>query len=583
MDGLLLFLFLLIAPLALLIARAVRPNNYRTPSTSWAAAQVGIAVVALAYLVWLAFPRVDRSPRPGASWLYVLFCAWVVYRAARRLYWARQLDQSGVLVQAVGVDIRLGSEDEQRGVSYIYGDDHRGQSPVGRWIRRVSNSSRVAMVVRYLPDRPTVHRIESIECEGQVVLGELPTAGVPISRVKSRAQKQRERAQVLTDLPDELTMTGLSQPIAEYTMGTGRRVLLGVLTILLAVILASSLLLALQANSLQYACPGYSLAGLALLILVFGFSLLVDREVRFLVFAQGLVRLKRKRIDVFRWDAVRSVKQRIRWDASGRIRHRYTIEREDGATLTLSDRVPFVDALMTELEQSRLKFELPRKLRAYQSGRSLSFGALTLDTLGLHHGDTAIPVEDIGGARIDWAHKGGLFKVRHRGRWQALPEVDVGDTPNLTVLVGILQKIGAPHAKTAQAGASQDVSRSDLTGHPHYASVLEALHEVSQAAQGTFVTLVDQPYVVQFLNVGGGALMLDLPLRHLAQAERDRAIEFLAALSSSGTQELVPDTLTADFGGSPEELERAAQTALALFLDVLMLDRDFELQIQLGR
>jgi hypothetical protein len=583
MDGLFLFLFLLIVPIVLLIARATRPSTYRMPSTRWAAVQLGIAFVALVYLVWLAVPRVDRAPLPSASWLYALFCAWVVYRAARRLYWAYQLDQSGVLVQAVGVDIRLGGEDEQRGVSYIYGDDHRGQSPVRRWVRRVSNSNRVVMVVRYLPDRPEVHRIDSIECEGQVLLGNPPEGDIPISQVKSRAQKQRERAQEIQDLPDELMIAGLDQPIAEYTMGTKRKVLPGVLTIVLAVILTSSLLLALQADSLDDACPGYGLAGLALLILIFGISLLIDREVRFLVFAEGLVRLQRKQIHSFCWETVRSVKQRIWWDAGGRIRHRYTIERGDGAKLTLNDRIPFVDDLMTELEKSRLKFELPLQLRAYQSGRSLSFGMLTLDTRELHYEDKMIPVQDIGGARIDWAQKGGLLKIRRRGRWQALPGVDVGETPDLTVLVGILQKLGAPQANPALAGASQDVSGSDLTGHPHYAPVLEALHEASQAAPGTFVTLVSEPYVVQFLNMGEKALMLDVPLMHWQPAERDRVVDFYATLPSSGSQGLGSDTLNADFGGSMEELEQAAQAALALFLDVLMLDRDFELQIQLGK
>ena len=583
MDALLLFLFLLIAPVVLLIARATRPSTYRTPSVCWAAVQVGIAAVALAYLVWLAFLRVDRSSLPGASWLYVLFCAWVVYRAARRLYWACQLDQSGVLVQAVGVDIRLGSEDEQRGVSYVYGDDHRGQSPVGRWVRRASDSRRVVMVVRYLPDRPEVHRIDSIECEGQVVLGEPPEGDIPVSRIKSRAQKQRERAQEIQDLPDELTMAGLDRPIAEYTMGTKRKVLTGVLTILLSVVLALSLLLALQADSLGDACPGYGLAGLALLILVFGISLLIDREVRFLVFAEGVARLKRKQIDVFRWDAVRSVKQRIWWNAGGQVRHRYTIEREDGANFTLNDRVPFVDDLMTELEKARQEFELPRQLRAYQSALPLSFGTLTLDTRGLRYGETTIPIPEIGGARIDWTQKKALFKVRRRGRWQALPEVDVGDTPNLTILVGVLQKIGAVKARHSAPESSQDLSGSDLSGHPHYAPVLEALREASQAAQGTFVKLVSEPYVVQFLNVGGEALMLDVPQNHWQPTERDRAIEFFAALPSSDTRGLGADTLNASFGGSPEELEQAAQAALALFLDVLMLDHDFELQIQLGR
>jgi hypothetical protein len=221
-------------------------------------------------------------------------------------------------------------------------------------------------------------------------------------------------------------------------------------------------------------------------------------------------------------------------------------------------------------------------LQEVQRGDSLSFGTLTLDMRGLHCGEQTIAAQDIGGARIDWAQKGGLLKVRRRGRWLALPEVNVGDTPNLTVLVGILQKTGTSQIKPPEPGAARSVLESDLTEHPHYAPVLQALHEASQAAQGTFVTLVSESYVVQFLNVGDGALMLDVPLMHWKPVERDRGIEFFADLPSSSSQGLGTDTLNADYGGSPQELEQAARAAMALFLDVLMLDRDFELQVEPG-
>jgi hypothetical protein len=185
----------------------------------------------------------------------------------------------------------------------------------------------------------------------------------------------------------------------------------------------------------------YGTGGLVLLVLVFGVSWWLNRRARFLVFPEGLVHLLGRKANIYRWDIVESVRQQHILATNGRMRHRYTIRRKDGKSIVLTDRVPFVDALIAELEQSRLEYELPSLRRAYQAGGTLIFGVLRLDSSGLHHGQTAIPVREIGGVRITWGRRGGTLEVKRQGQWQPLPEVNVENTPNLSLLVAFLDKL----------------------------------------------------------------------------------------------------------------------------------------------
>ncbi|MBN1579412.1 MAG: hypothetical protein JXA89_01825 [Anaerolineae bacterium] len=451
MDCLFAFLFLLIAPVVLLIAKIARPATFRTPSTRQATIHLIVAVVALAFIIGMVFFRPDGPFMPLTAASFLALGAWVVYRTARRLHLARWLDHEGVLVQAVGIDISLGSDDEQHGVRYVYGDDWRGQSPLGRWIKRASDSRRIEVVVRYLPDQPQVHRIQAIVCEGEVLLEAPPSYEVRKSGLKTRAERQREQAQKIRDLSDELSGAGLSDPIAEYTAGGKPSIVAGIVILFLAGALIFALSIATLQGTVDQMCPGYGLSALVLLLLAFGIFLLTDRQVRFLVFPEGVARLAGKRVDLYRWETVDAVIQEHKLKSNGRMRHRYLVQCQDGHTLTLTDRIPFVDALIAELEQSRLEHELPPLLRAYRDGGTLVFGALSLDLAGLHCGQTVIPTQEIGGAQVIWGRNGGSFEIKRTGRWESLPQVDADNTPNLGLLIALLDQVAVPGFECASS------------------------------------------------------------------------------------------------------------------------------------
>ncbi|MBN1584284.1 MAG: hypothetical protein JXA89_26480 [Anaerolineae bacterium] len=258
---------------------------------------------------------------------------------------------------------------------------------------------------------------------------------------------------MIQDLPNEFNMDGLSRPIAEHTVGGKFSSIVGVLALFLVGALIFGLSIASLQGTLDPVWVDYGTGGLVLLVLASGVSWWLNRRARFLVFPEGLVHLAGRKIDVYRWEMVESVRQQHKLATNGRMRHRYTIRRKDGKSIVLTDRVPFVDALIAELEQGRLEYELPSLLRAYRAGGTLIFGALRLDSSGLRHGQMAIPVREIDGVRITWGHRGGAFEVKRQGHWQPLPEVNVENAPNLSLLVALLDKLAVQDGRDmAQTG-----------------------------------------------------------------------------------------------------------------------------------
>ncbi len=128
-----------------------------------------------------------------------------------------------------------------------------------------------------------------------------------------------------------------------------------------------------------------------------GWKLLRDRNLRVLVFPDGLAALRGNRGEVFRCDEIAAV-----WDQTVEVyrgdflvatHHACTVQRKDGARLTCPQHLADGQVLGAAVLRETGARLLPLALQALEAGATVPFGPLNLSRAGLTSGTDTLPGE----------------------------------------------------------------------------------------------------------------------------------------------------------------------------------------------
>ncbi|HEY4384542.1 MAG TPA: DUF6585 family protein [Ktedonobacteraceae bacterium] len=179
---------------------------------------------------------------------------------------------------------------------------------------------------------------------------------------------------------------------------------------------------------------GGSVFGLWLAVVIFSFSHVMDatpvlgpiillwlalvvhsfyrrRYWRVCVYDQGLLIVKRTKVDVFRWEDVETFWQlvmdyrRIRLPLLvvlmlGPMRCKYKLMQRDGHTLVLTHTIRNADELGKVLNRFLIGVMFPRFLAWYEAGEEVAFGPLSVDREGIHKDRSLLVWDEIQSVQI---------------------------------------------------------------------------------------------------------------------------------------------------------------------------------------
>jgi hypothetical protein len=166
---------------------------------------------------------------------------------------------------------------------------------------------------------------------------------------------------------------------------------------------------------------------------------LQTNKMQVLVFPDALARVDRQGTDVVYWEDVK----RVRWDTRARrlemtlaIPVQLVLEREGGSPLVFSESVARLRDLRELVEKQTLPHLLPPALQTFRAGKTLSFGAVSVNRDGLQHPYGILPWVDLDSLEVI---KGKLIIRNHRS-WRVMARVPRSKVPNLHVLLALTQQ-----------------------------------------------------------------------------------------------------------------------------------------------
>jgi hypothetical protein len=291
-----------------------------------------------------------------------------------------------------------------------------------------------------LPPEPPIEEFRDEEPG----VGDLP-------RPRKLSRKVREAGESLAeelpdDLPDEVRQLG--QPITVFKASVARQaalMIIGFLTIGAgaAVIIVGILLALLQRGGFR---PGFLLLVPVGALVVFLGTLLVVHTLRNLslrvaIYPDALVRIRHRTVDLYYWDEIESVYQRVMNHYVNGVytgtTYTYTVHRHDGKKAVFNDQIKNVQSLGELIQQEAMRCLLPRAFARYQDGKSVTFGKIAVDQEGFTYGNAFLPWGEVKGIKLAQ----GTLVVSQEGKWLSWCKVNVASIPNLFVLLALLDKI----------------------------------------------------------------------------------------------------------------------------------------------
>jgi len=163
-----------------------------------------------------------------------------------------------------------------------------------------------------------------------------------------------------------------------------------------------------------------------------------QRDLRVLVFPQGLSYTNRGQTEIIRWDEVDTVWQDItRNTDTGVTTHVYTVERSDGARFTFKDTLVDVGELGHTIQQESTRCILPRVIEAYNAGETIPFGKISISKDGITKGKETLPWDQIEGVRLSQ----GVISIEKEGKWLKWSSFRASETPNIFVLAAVVDQV----------------------------------------------------------------------------------------------------------------------------------------------
>lgn len=159
-------------------------------------------------------------------------------------------------------------------------------------------------------------------------------------------------------------------------------------------------------------------------------------------YEQGLLRIQGKKVKVTRWDDIDAVWQSITRRYYNGVytgtTYVYTIRTKDGERFSVSNAYKDIETLGEIIQSEVTQRLLPVIVRAYQSGQTINFGKLSLNSQGLIYKDKQLPWNQIKDLKID---RGYISIKQEGGRWFNWAQVMADTVPNLFVFLALVDNI----------------------------------------------------------------------------------------------------------------------------------------------
>ena len=168
---------------------------------------------------------------------------------------------------------------------------------------------------------------------------------------------------------------------------------------------------------------------------------LIYRSWHVYVYSQGFAFTRGSKLDVFRWDQVESMWQRVtRRYVNGvytGTQHRYTIRSLDGRKVVLNDRITNVERLGNVVSEMVTRVKLPEVIAAFKAGSTITFGPLSVSMQGVSNSKELISWDQI----KEFGVNRGIVTVKKEGKWLSWSSVEVAKIPNFFVFMALVNAI----------------------------------------------------------------------------------------------------------------------------------------------
>lgn len=160
------------------------------------------------------------------------------------------------------------------------------------------------------------------------------------------------------------------------------------------------------------------------------------------VYTQGLIHTKRGHSDLIPWGDIVAV-----WNYSVTTyffaiipmgtEHWYRIQLDNGKTFSFDDKFVNIEKLGETIQQEVTDRIFPYALVAFQAGKNVSFGALSVSQAGITKDKKILPWEQISSMEV----KGGEIHIKKQTGWNIWQSVSIRDIYNLYVFTGLIEQM----------------------------------------------------------------------------------------------------------------------------------------------
>ncbi len=180
----------------------------------------------------------------------------------------------------------------------------------------------------------------------------------------------------------------------------------------------------------------YYLIAVPIIVIIWAIGALGSSNLRVYLFTNGFIAARGKNGDVFRWDQIQAVWEKVTSSRSGNV-FTYTVQRNDGKTSKMGSQLMKVRDLGVQIMREVTRIQLPLAKAAYNGGQVLSFGKVNVNLQGVNNGKELVPWDQIGSMTVT---QGKIFIVKD-GRQLKWSTVKAADVPNLPVLLALVNQI----------------------------------------------------------------------------------------------------------------------------------------------
>ncbi|HEX4206033.1 MAG TPA: DUF6585 family protein [Ktedonobacteraceae bacterium] len=173
----------------------------------------------------------------------------------------------------------------------------------------------------------------------------------------------------------------------------------------------------------------------------------IYRSWRVYACAGGLIYVHGSKIDIFPWDSIQALWERVvnyyNYSLYSRSTIKYTIQRDDGFKAVFTQRFAHVRSLSERINHELMNRLYPRIVTNYNAGNTINFGPLSVNTQGISNGRNMLPWVQV----ADVTMQRGYLNIRKpEGTWRNWASIRVASVPNVALCMALVG-----YAKQGQA------------------------------------------------------------------------------------------------------------------------------------